>query len=68
MLDLVRRVVRTGGVGAGLELKAVREAGLSDAEIIEVLAHVALKAFTNAVALVAQTEVDFPKQPRLPEL
>jgi uncharacterized peroxidase-related enzyme len=66
-LDLVRRVVRTGGVGAGLELKTAREAGLSDGEIVEVLAHVALKAFTNAVALVAQTEIDFPKQARLPE-
>ena len=45
---------------------ALREAGVSDQEVIEALAHVALKAFTNAVALVAQTEIDFPKQPRLP--
>jgi hypothetical protein len=29
---------------------------------------VARKAFTNAVALVAQTEIDFPKQPKLPEV
>jgi uncharacterized peroxidase-related enzyme len=68
IFDLVRRVVRTGGVGAGRELAGAREAGVSDGEVIEVLAHVALKAFTNAVALVAQTEIDFPKQPRLPEL
>jgi uncharacterized peroxidase-related enzyme len=68
ILALVRRVVHTGGVGAGRELSQAREAGLSDGEVVEVLAHVALKAFTNAIALVAQTEIDFPKQPRLPEL
>jgi uncharacterized peroxidase-related enzyme len=67
ILDLVRRVVRTGGIGAGRELASAREAGLSDREVVEVLAHVALKAFTNAVALVAQTEIDLPKAPRLPE-
>jgi len=68
LLDLVRRVVRTGGAGAGTELAAAREAGLSDGEVVEALAHVALKAFTNAVALVAQTEIDFPRAPKLPSL
>jgi uncharacterized peroxidase-related enzyme len=68
ILALVRRVVRTGGGGAGTELAAAREAGVTDREVIEVLAHVALKAFTNAVALVAQTEIDFPRQPRLPQV
>lgn len=66
ILALVRRVVRTGGAGAGAELAQLREAGVGDREIIEVLAHVALKAFTNAVAVIAQTEIDFPKAPRLP--
>jgi AhpD family alkylhydroperoxidase len=67
ILDLVRRVVRTGGIGAGTELARAREAGLSDRALMEVLAHVALKAFTNAAALVAQTPIDFPKPPRLPD-
>jgi alkylhydroperoxidase family enzyme len=53
-------------VGAGTDLARAREAGLSDAELMEVLAHVSLKTFTNAVAILAQTEIDFPKQPRLP--
>ena len=66
ILDLVRRVVRTGGSGAGTELVRAKEAGLTDGEIVEVLAHVALKAFTNAVAILAQTDIDFPKQPLLP--
>jgi len=66
ILALVRRVVRTGGAGAGTDLARAREAGLSDAELVEVLAHVSLKSFTNAVAILAQTDIDFPKQPRLP--
>ncbi len=67
ILLLVRKVVRTGGAAAGTELARAREAGLTDGEVVEVLAHVALKAFTNAVGILAQTNIDFPKQPRLPE-
>jgi uncharacterized peroxidase-related enzyme len=68
ILDLVRRVVRTGGLGAGGELLRARAVGVSDGAIIEVIAHVSLKAFTNAVAIVAQTEIDFPKPGDLPQL
>jgi uncharacterized peroxidase-related enzyme len=67
ILSLARRIVRTGGGGAGTELAFAREVGLTDAEIVEVIAHVASKAFTNALAIVAQTEIDFPKAPRLPQ-
>lgn len=66
VLAFARRVVRTGGARAGTELGRLREAGVSDAEVIDILAIVALKAFTNAVAIVAQTEIDFPKAQRLP--
>jgi alkylhydroperoxidase family enzyme len=34
--------------------------GLSDAQIIEVLAHVALNTLTNYVNHIAATEIDFP--------
>lgn len=66
LLALVRRVVRTGGASAGTEVAQAREVGIADGELVEVLAHVALKTFTNAVAVIAQTEIDFPKAPRLP--
>jgi uncharacterized peroxidase-related enzyme len=67
ILGLVRRLVRTGGSGAGAELAAAREAGLGDAEIVEVVAHIASKAFSNALAILARTEIDFPRAPHLPE-
>jgi uncharacterized peroxidase-related enzyme len=43
------------------DLEAVRAAGFGDAEIIEIVLHVALNTLTNYVNEVAQTDVDFPK-------
>ena len=45
----------------------MKEADRPLGSVMEVLAHVALKTFTNAVAQVAQIDMDFPKQPRLQE-
>ena len=41
-------------------LAAARAAGISDAEIVETVAHVALNVFTNYLNTVAQTAIDFP--------
>ena len=45
----------------------VREAGYGDGEISEIVANVAKNIFTNYFNHVAQTEVDFPEVPPLPE-
>jgi uncharacterized peroxidase-related enzyme len=60
LLALARRIVRTGGSGARGELARAREAGISDAELFDVIAVVALKAFTNAAAILTEAEIDFP--------
>lgn len=49
------------GVVDDAALKAVRDAGYSDAEIVEIVANVALNIFTNYLNHVAGTDVDFPK-------
>ena len=41
-------------------LDAAREAGITDAEIVDVVSHVALNVFTNYLNSVAQTTIDFP--------
>jgi alkylhydroperoxidase family enzyme len=46
-------------------LGTVREAGFSDGEIGEIVAHVALNVFTNFFNSTAQTDVDFPAAPAL---
>ncbi len=42
-------------------MEPFRAAGLTDAEITEVIANVALNVFTNYFNLVAKTELDFPQ-------
>ena len=48
-----------GHVGEA-ELQALKAAGYSDAQVIEIVMHVALNTWTNYVNEVAQTEIDFP--------
>ena len=46
---------------ADAAVQAVKDAGYSDAEVMEIVVHVALNTLTNYVNEVAQTEIDFPK-------
>ncbi len=60
ILKLARAiVVRRGEIGDA-DWQPARAAGLSDGEIVEVVAHVALNVLTNYVNHVARTVVDFP--------
>jgi uncharacterized peroxidase-related enzyme len=42
------------------DLQAVKAAGYSDAQVIEIVQHVALNTWTNYVNEVAKTDIDFP--------
>jgi uncharacterized peroxidase-related enzyme len=59
-LRLARAIVDKRGQVDDQELLEVRRAGLSEAEIVEVVANVALTIFTNYLNEVAKTEIDFP--------
>jgi uncharacterized peroxidase-related enzyme len=54
------RIVRERGHVSDEDVRAVKAAGYDDAQIIEIVQHVALNTWTNYVNLVAQTEIDFP--------
>lgn len=45
---------------ADADIAAVRLAGYSDAQIVEIVQHVALNTWTNYFNEVFQTEIDFP--------
>jgi uncharacterized peroxidase-related enzyme len=60
-LKLARAVTLQRGVIADCDLQFARAASLNDAEIIEVVAHVALNILTNYTNNVAQTIIDFPE-------
>lgn len=59
-LAFARKVVETRGHVSDADLQAVKTAGYNDAQIVEILAHVASNIFTNYTNNVAQTKVDFP--------
>jgi uncharacterized peroxidase-related enzyme len=53
-------VAQERGHVADAAVQAVKAAGFSDAEVVEIVLHVALNTLTNYVNSVAQTEIDFP--------
>jgi uncharacterized peroxidase-related enzyme len=59
LLKLARAILdRRGRIGEGLD--AARRAGVTDAEVVEVVANVALTIFTNYLNEAAGTDMDFP--------
>ena len=53
-------VARERGHVTDAAVRAVKDAGYTDAQVMEIVVHVALNTLTNYVNVVAQTEIDFP--------
>lgn len=53
-------VVQNRGHVDDAAIAAVRAAGFGDAEIVEIVVHVALNTLTNYINEVAKTDIDFP--------
>jgi uncharacterized peroxidase-related enzyme len=60
-LTFARTILERRGAVTDQELARVRGAGHSDAEIVEIIAHVGLNVFTNYFNRAAETDIDFPK-------
>ena len=54
------KVTKDRGAVSEADLAAVRAAGYSDAEVVEIVAHVALNTLTNYINEVFKTDIDFP--------
>lgn len=61
ILKLARNIVVQRGEVSEVEIEQARACGLTDGEIVETVANVALNIFTNYVNHVACTAVDFPE-------
>jgi uncharacterized peroxidase-related enzyme len=61
ILKLARTIVVQRGEVSNSDLQRARAAGLSDGEVVETVANVALNIFTNYVNHLARTAVDFPQ-------
>ncbi|HSE73888.1 MAG TPA: carboxymuconolactone decarboxylase family protein [Dongiaceae bacterium] len=65
LLFLAGKLVINRGELAEADLAAVRQAGLSDTEVIEVIGHVALNLAAASVSHAARLKLDFPPAPPL---
>lgn len=54
------KVTQQRGKVSAEDVLAVKSAGYSDAQIVEIVQHVALNTWTNYINEVARTEIDFP--------
>lgn len=54
------KVVEARGQVSDADVASIRLAGYSDAEVVEIVLHVALNTLTNYVNEVAETTIDFP--------
>ncbi|MDE2319749.1 MAG: peroxidase-related enzyme [Rhodospirillales bacterium] len=57
------KLARERGQANEADISALKHAGYSDAEIVEIIAHVALNVFTNHLNEALKTEIDFPAVP-----
>jgi uncharacterized peroxidase-related enzyme len=60
ILQFAKTLISKNGLVNDQDVAAVRNAGASDAEISEIIAHVGLNVFTNYFNNTANTEIDFP--------
>lgn len=65
-VQFARRLMAETGDVSGADLAAVRAAGYSDAELVEIIVHVAMNALTNILGRAAQVDIDFPRVPLQP--
>ncbi len=63
VLTLTHNIMANRGNISDSQLSAAREAGLSDAEIVEVVGVIAVMTITNLLNNLAHTEIDFPRVP-----
>ncbi|MEV7010940.1 carboxymuconolactone decarboxylase family protein [Streptosporangium sp. NPDC051022] len=61
VLRITREVVRTGGRVGDEDLALARKAGVTDAELAEIVAHVALNTLSNHFNHLARPDLDFPE-------
>jgi uncharacterized peroxidase-related enzyme len=54
------KVTRERGHVSDEDVRALKAAGYDDAQIIEIVLHVALNTWTNYINIVADTDIDFP--------
>ena len=61
ILDLARKMVTQHGQTISGDFETAKNAGVNDAEIAEIAAHVGLNTFSNYFNNLVETDIDFPR-------
>jgi len=60
LVHFVRTLVRTSGTISGAEFQAIKAAGYTDAQLVDISLAIALTVFTNVFNRVNDTDIDMP--------
>lgn len=60
-VQFARALIEHKGEVTTGEIQAMRQAGYSDSDIVEVITHVGLNFLTNLIGKASRVEIDFPK-------
>lgn len=60
-IKFARSLVEHRGEVTTAEINEVRDAGYSDADMVEIITHVAMNILTNMIGKASRVEIDFPK-------
>jgi uncharacterized peroxidase-related enzyme len=60
LASFVRTLTQTSGTISEAEVQAIRAAGYTDAQLVDISLAIALTAFTNVFNRINDTEIDFP--------
>ncbi|WP_027859373.1 carboxymuconolactone decarboxylase family protein [Marinobacterium jannaschii] len=60
-VKFARSLAQNSGGVTNTELLAIRNAGYSDGEIVEIITHVGMNILTNMIGRASQVAIDFPK-------
>jgi uncharacterized peroxidase-related enzyme len=60
LVRFVRTLAQTSGTIGETELQAIRVAGYTDAQLVDISLAIALTVFTNVFTRINDTEIDFP--------
>jgi uncharacterized peroxidase-related enzyme len=63
LLSLATNIIEKRGQVSDGDVRSARDAGISDAELLETLTVVLTNTFTNYINALVKTEVDFPAAP-----
>jgi len=60
-VKFARSLVENSGEVTTADITEARDAGYSDAEIVEIITHVGMNILTNMIGKASRVEIDFPK-------